>query len=302
MRFEELKSRTPHFLFLGCGLVTVFVVVFLFSFILYMAYPVFKSQGIYFLLGSEWSYNRHIYGIRTFLMGTLIITAVTLIMAVPVGVFTAIYLAEFASERVVSFMRPLVELLVGIPSVVYGIFGFSVLSKLYGNHLYPFVSSHLGFISIFYDPGGYSGLGVFLASSVLSVMILPTIIAVSEDSIRAVPYEFKEASFAVGATHWETIKCVVVPAAWSGILTSVVLGTMRAMGETMAISMLIGCCIKVPGSIFDVGYAMTSKILNDAGEHMATPESRSALFAMSAVLFSMEILLVGLARKLGGRR
>lgn len=295
-------SKIAHIAFGSCGVLTAVITLYFVGFIFYMAYPVLSSQGLYFIFGDTWSYNQGIYGIKLYILGTLAVTIVTLILAVPLGIFTAIFLAEFAPAKVAVLMRPLIELLVGIPSVVYGIFGYAVLSGFLKDYLKPFVSHYLGFIPIFHDPNPALGDGVLLASLVLAVMILPTIVTVSENSIRSVPYTYREASFAIGATHWETIKKVVIPASSGGIMASVILGTMRAMGETMAIVMLLGNSIVVPTSIFSIGYAMTSKILNDAGENIATPEYRSALFAIAAVLFLIEIILVAAARKIGGRQ
>ncbi len=298
----DLSSKVAHIVFGSCGLLTAIITLYFVAFIFYMAYPVLSSQGLYFIFGDTWNYSQGIYGIKIYILGTLAVTLLTLMIAVPLGIFTAIFLAEFASAKVAGFIRPLIELLVGIPSVVYGIFGFVVLSGFIKEYLKPFLSHYLGFIPIFYDPNPSLGDGVLLASLVLAVMILPTIVTISENSIRSVPHAYREASFAIGATHWETIKKVVIPASSGGIIASVILGTMRAMGETMAIVMLLGNSIVVPTSIFSIGYAMTSKILNDAGEKIATPEYRSALFAIAAVLFMIEILLVAAARKIGGRQ
>lgn len=297
---KNLESKLAQGTFFGCAAFTAFITLFFIGFIVYTALPTFESQGINFLLGAKWDYSKGIYGIRIFLMGTLIMTTVTLIMAVPVSIFTAIYIAEYASRTVTSIMRPMVELLVGIPSVVYGIFGLFVLENIFQYHIDPFLNSTFGFIPIFEDIG-VNGTGVLLASTVLAVMVLPTITTITEDSIRSVPYSYREASFAMGATHWQTIRRVVLPAASKGVLLGAVLGMMRAMGETMAIVMLLGNSNKVPGSILDTGYAMTSKILNDIGYYVSQDEPRSALFGIAAVLFLLEIMFVGIARKIGGR-
>lgn len=301
MNPDELRSKLPHLLLLTCVLATAAITIFFIAFIFHTALPIFESQGIGFLTGTKWSYSEQVYGIRIFIIGTLVMTGVTLALAVPVSVFTAIFLSEFAPSRVAKVMRPAIELLVGIPSVVYGIFGLFVLENIFQDHIDPFLSGTLGFIPFFHDPSPNSGTGVLLASTILAVMILPTIIALSEDAMRAVPFEYREASFALGATHWETIRKVVLPTASGGILAATILGMMRAMGETMAIVMLLGNCQHVPSSVLDTGYAMTSKILNDIGYYCAMDEPRSALFGIAAVLFAMEILFVAAARKIGGR-
>ncbi len=301
MNPDELRSKLPHLLLLTCVLTTAAITLFFIAFIFKTALPVFESEGLGFITGTKWSYTDQVYGIRIFIIGTLVMTAVTLLLAVPVSIFTAIFLSEFAPVRVAGIMRPTIELLVGIPSVVYGIFGLFVLENIFQDTIDPFLSGTLGFIPIFHDPSPNSGTGVLLASTILAVMVLPTIIALSEDAMRAVPNEYKEASFALGATHWETIRKVVLPTASGGILAATILGMMRAMGETMAIVMLLGNSAHIPSSVLDTGYAMTSKILNDIGYYCAMDEPRSALFGIAAVLFAMEILFVAAARKIGGR-
>jgi phosphate transport system permease protein len=301
MNDRDILSRITHAIFLMCSVATAFIAIFFVGFVFYTAYPVFAKEGLGFITGSVWDYSNNIYGIHIFIAGTLILTIVTLILALPVSIFTAIFLAEFAHPRVASIVRPLVELLVGIPSVVYGIFGLFVLQNIFRDHVNPFIDSTLGFIPIFANTSPTSATGVLLASVVLAIMILPTIVALSEDAIRSVPQEYRHASFAMGATHWETVRKVVIPAASGGIMGSVILGTMRAMGETMAIVMLMGNAQKIPTSILDTGYAMTSKILNEIGYYVAVDEARSALFGIAAVLFAIEIVFVALARQIGGR-
>ena len=297
----DIESVLAQITFTACAILTALIVIYFIGFVFYTAFPVLKSQGIYFILGDVWSYGKGIYGSKVFILGTLVLTIVTLILAIPLGVFTAIFLAEFAPAKLAPVFRSMIELLVGIPSVVYGIFGYVVLSGVIRDSIKPFISSNLGFIPVFRDYNSSIGDGVLLASMVLAVMILPTLVAISENAIRSVPSAYREASFAVGATHWETVRKVVLPSASGGIMASIVLGTMRAMGETMAVVMLLGNSIGVPTSIFNLGYAMTSKILNDAGERMANPEHMSALFALAATLFAIEILFVLAARKLEAR-
>lgn len=294
---DRIPDELPSAVFLGIILLTAVLILYFIGFIFYHAIPVFESQGIInFITGDSWN-NNGVFGIRNFIAGTLIVTAVTIIIAVPPSIFTAIFLSEFASPKVVSVFRPLIELLVGIPSVVYGIFGLYVLADIL-KYVDPIISSIFYFIPFMKDTTPEQGDGVFLASVVLSIMILPTIITISEDSIRTVPGVYREASFALGATKWETIRHVVIPAASRGILSSVVLGIMRAMGETMAVVMLIGNINRTPSSIFDYTLPMTTKIVTSVGESIGNTEVMSALFGIAAVLFALEILLAGFARVL----
>ncbi|WP_440946415.1 phosphate ABC transporter permease subunit PstC [Methanosarcina sp. T3] len=297
IKFTEnrIPDELPSAVFLGIVLLTAVLILYFIGFIFYSAIPVFESQGPSFITGSSWSNGA--FGIRNFIMGTLIVTTVTIVLAVPPSIFTAIFLSEFASPRVVSTFRPLIELLVGIPSVVYGIFGLYVLADIL-KYIDPVISSIFYFIPFMKDVTPGQGDGVFLASVVLSIMILPTIVTISEDSMRTVPSVYREASFALGATRWETIRHVVLPAASGGILSAIVLGIMRAMGETMAVVMLIGNINKTPSSIFDYTLPMTTKIVTNVGESIGNQEIMSALFGIAAVLFALEILLAGFARLL----
>ncbi|MBP2029445.1 phosphate transport system permease protein [Methanohalophilus levihalophilus] len=282
-------------------MLTVIVITFFVGFVFYTAYPIFAQEGFSFLTGDRWSYTDDVFGIRIFILGSLILTGTTLLMAVPLSLFSAICISEFVSEKVEFVFKSLIELLVGIPSVVYGIFGLFVLENIFQYQIEPFISSTLGFIPIFRDVTPSFGLGLLLASVILTIMILPTVTAISIDAMKAVPYDYREGSYAVGATQWETIRHVVLPAASSGVVSAVILGMMRAIGETMAIVMVFGNAVNVPVSLMDTGFAMTSKILNDIGFYVAQDVPRSALFGIAAVLFAIEIVLVAAARYVGKR-
>ncbi|MBP1909146.1 phosphate ABC transporter permease subunit PstC [Methanolobus bombayensis] len=301
--YSKIQLKLPHLFFFTCASATALIALFFVGFLVYTALPVFQSQGIInFITGTEWNYSKEVYGIGTFIYGTALVTIVTLFIAVPLSLFTAIFLAEYASENVARKVRPMIELLVGIPSVIYGIFGLYVLENIYQDYVNHFLSSTLGFLPLFENVNPNTGSGVLLASTVLSIMILPTVTAISEDSLRSVSRHYREASFAMGATHWETIRRVVLPVASKGILAAITLGTMRAMGETMAIVMLLGTSQRMPSSLLETGYAMTSKILTDIGFYVADEGPRSALFGIAVVLFAIEMVFVGIARSLGGRK
>jgi phosphate transport system permease protein len=286
----------PRLLFLSSAAVSTLVVLLIFGFIFLTAAPVFEKEGVGFITGTTWSYSAGDYGILVFLVGTIVLTAVTMVIACPLGIFTAIFLAEWAPVWLEKMLRPLIELLVGIPSVVYGIFGYFVLEGVFRYHIDPFIDATLGFIPIFRDPNPGSGTGILLAATVLAIMILPTLTTLAQEAMRSVPSDYREGSFALGATRWETIRMVVIPIATPGILTGIILGLMRAMGETMAVVMLIGNTSRFPSSILDTGYVMTSKVFNDIGYWVAVDEARSALFGIAAVLFCLEIVFVGLIR------
>lgn len=269
------------------ALVQVFVIVLIGFFVFKEGLPVMQKYGVVnFLLGKTWNPTNYIYGIYPMIIGTIVVTIGSLVLGVPLGIATAIFLAEIVPEKIGRLFRPAIELLAGIPSVVYGLFGM-VLVK---NVVLYIEREILGNILPSQYQWGYS---VLTASVILAVMILPTIINISEDAIRSVPLEYKEGSLALGATHWQTISRVLVPAARSGILASVVLGMGRALGETMAVIMVAGNTVAIPAlslwGIFAPVRTLTGNIALEMG--YAGPEHQQALFATGIVLFVFIMIL-----------
>jgi len=237
--------------------------------------PAFKEIGFFdFLFGTVWRPGQEQYGILTMIVGSVVVTIGSLLLAVPLGIACAILLAEVAPFKVRQILRPAVELLVGIPSVVYGLVGLVLL------------------VPAVREIGG-NGFSVLAASIVLMAMVLPTIISISEDSIRAVPASYREGALALGATHWQTIRGVLLPAAKSGIGASIVLGMGRAVGETMAMIMVIGNSIVFPTSPLDPARTLTGNIAVEIS--YATGIHESALFATGIVLFVFILLLNSIA-------
>lgn len=297
-----IKNDLPKTLVTACAACVVIIIIFMAGFIIWVAFPTFLRQGLVLVTGQVWNYSTGVYGGLAFIASTLILTVVTMLIAVPSGLLAAIFMAEFAPSNYRNISRPMIELLVGIPSVVYGIFGLFVLEPIFREYINPFINSTLGFIPIFHSNNLSSGNGILLSSCVLSIMILPTIIAVSEEAIRSVPREYVDASQALGATKWETVKKVILPVAAAGIVAAVVLGMMRAVGETMAVIMLMGNNPHIPTSILDTGYTMTSKIYTDSSVRMIVDSEKSAMFSMAALLFGIEMLLVLTARMVTRKR
>ena len=290
------KTDIPHLVFLGSAVATGLIVILMFGFIFWTAIPVFRLEGPGFILNSVWNYNTGQYGIFLYIVGTVALTVATLILAVPLGILTSIYLAEFAPAALEKVLRPLIELLVGIPSIVYGLFGFLFLRYIFMDTIDPLIGTWLGFIPIFRNLDVAGGDHILLAAVILTIMVIPTIVALSQDAMRSVPREYREGSLALGATRWETVTRVVIPAAWSGIVTSIILAMMRAMGETMAVVMVAGNSAQIPSTILSPVYPMTAKMLNDVVSHSSEVMPRSALFGIAAVLFIIEILFVAGAR------
>lgn len=302
---RKLTEDRPYFFFSACALLTLLVISILFGSVFWAAYPALSKTGfIEFIFGTKFDFDTQTYGIWVFIVGTLVITAVTMCMAVPLGLLTAVYLSEFAHPKVRDIMSTSIELLVGIPSVVYGIFGLIILRPYLRDYAYPFIYSTLGrFIPFFRDDGG-NGTGVFLAAIILTVMIIPTIISLSQSAMRSVSSAHREGSAALGATKFETIQKIVIPSALPGILTGITLGLTRAIGETMAIVMLTGNSAQIPSTLFDRSEAMTSFILNSIKVQMGNDEAMSAIMGVAVVLFLIEaffILAIRLIHKWGAR-
>jgi len=248
------------------------------------ARPILAAKPLGELLFSTgWHPLKGEFGFYPFVMGTLWVTGIAMIVAVPPSLLTAIYLAEYAPPRFRSLAKPLIDLLAGIPSVVYGVWGMLTVVPFVGRTVGPALNRWLGVWGLFRtdNPTGY---GVLAGGLVLAVMIFPIIIAVAEEVIQAVPQGLREASLALGATRWQTIRNVVLRRAWPGVMAAVVLGLSRAFGETMAVLMVVGNVAQVPHSIFDAAYPLTALIANNYGEMMSIPLYDAALLCGALIL------------------
>ena len=235
------------------------------------------------LLSTSWHPFKGAFGFYPFILGTLWVTTVAMVIAVPPSLLTAIYLAEYAHPQIRALAKPLIDLLAGIPSVVYGVWGVLTVVPFIERSVAPALSRWLGFIPLFRanNPTGY---GVLAGGVVLAVMVFPVIIAVAEEVIRAAPQGLREASLALGATRWQTVKRVVLLRTLPGVMAAVVLGFSRAFGETMAVLMVVGNVPQVPHSIFDAAYPLTALIANNYGEMMSIPSYDAALMAAALIL------------------
>ena len=228
-----------------------------------------------FLLGERWFPSQGSFGIFPMIVGSFWVTLGALIVGVPLGVACAVFLCELTPPAIGMVFRPMIQLLAAIPSVIFGFWGLIILV--------PMIRQSLG------GPG----LSVLAGSLVLGIMILPTIISISEDALRALPRSFKEGALSLGATHWQTIWRVLLPAARSGIVASVILGMGRAVGETMAMIMILGNAAQMPHSLLDSARTLTTNIGIEMG--YATGDHRQALFATGVVLFFIIMTLNTLA-------
>lgn len=282
--FRRLEDRLAarSFLFLTLlppGLVLVMLIA-----LALRARPLLEIASVgQLLVGRTWQPFQGQFGFYPFIIGTLWVTGVAMVLAVPPSLLSAIYLVEYARRPMRALMKPLLDLLAGIPSVVYGVWGVVAIVPWVQGFLSPFLSRWLGFIPLFTstNPTGFS---IMAGSIVLAVMIVPVIVAVSYEVMQAVPDGLREASLAVGATRWQTVKHAVLPQALPGIIAAVVLGLSRAFGETMAVLMVVGNVPRVPSSIFDPAYPLTALIANNYGEMLSIPLYDAALLGAALVL------------------
>lgn len=272
-RLEEYLVEKGLFI---TAIFSIIVILLIIAFVFREGFPIFQEYGfLNFIFGMDWAPSDGQYGVFTMIIGTLSITVLALIMAVPLSLLCAIFMAEIAPSSMRRILKPVIETLAGIPSVVYGFFGLIIL------------------VPIIRVQFGGTGFAMLTASIILTVMIMPTIISVSEDALRSVPLEYKEASLALGATQWQTIKNVIFPAALPGVITGIILGMGRAVGETLAVIMVAGNVTQIPHSILDPVRALTSNIALEMG--YATGLHYNALFGTAVVLFIMIMILLVIA-------
>jgi phosphate transport system permease protein len=286
--FQGLSRRKKDWLsarLMGLLTLAVVLLVPLIALALYLrARPILAARPLgELLLSRTWHPLRGEFGFFPFIIGTLWVTGMAMVIAVPPSVLSAIYLAEYAPPQVRALAKPLIDLLAGIPSVVYGVWGMLTVVPFVERWVAPILNRRLGVLGLFRtdNPTGY---GVLAGGLVLAVMIVPIIIAVGDEVIRAVPQGLREASLALGATRWQTIRNVVMRRAWSGVMAAVVLGLSRAFGETMAVLMVVGNVPQVPRSIFDAAYPLTALIANNYGEMMSIPLYDAALLGGALIL------------------
>ncbi len=269
------------------GLLTLVVIAALFL----RSLPILRQHPLPELVtGTVWKPLAGQFGFWPFILGTLWVTVLAMVIATPVCLLTAVYLAEYARPSTRALVRPLVDVLAGIPSVVYGLFGVLLIVPFLGDDLAPFAQRHWGFLP-WLSPGEVStGYCVLAGGIVLALMVAPVIIAVAEEVLESVPAGAREASLSLGATKWETVKHVSLRLALPGLVASVVLGFARAFGETMAVLMVVGNVAQSPRSLFDPAYPLPALIANNYGEMMSIPLYDSAL--LLAALMLLTVVLV----------
>ncbi len=258
--------------------------------------PAARTFGAAFITGSTWDPVAGRFGAWPAIVGTLLTSLLALAFAVPLALGVAIYLTEFAPGRIRRPIATVIELLAAIPSVVYGLWGIFVLVPFLTTWVYPALQSWLGWLPFF--GGAIYGPSVLSAAAILTVMIVPFIMSVSREVLLAVPNGQREAALALGATRWEAVSTVIVPYAKSGIIGAIILGLGRALGETMAVTMLIGNRHEVPASLFAPGYSMAAVIANEFADAAGGPLHESALIYMALLLFAVTVTVNACARLL----
>ena len=285
MRVKRLAENVIHGWFLLMGLVTVGCVLLISVYLIVSGIPAIREIGlIKFLFGPVWDSNgtQPQFGILSFILTSVYGTAGAILLGVPVGFMTAVFLAKMASPKLKTAVSAAVSLLAGIPSIIYGFFGMVIIR--------PFIAQLTGGL----------GFGALTAWFVLAIMIVPTITTLTIDALNSIPMGIREASYAMGATKWQTIYKVVLPAAKLGIVDAIVLGMGRAIGETMAVLMVVGNAPVIPDSISSPISTLTSQIALDMS--YSSGLHRSALFGMGVVLFIISATLVGIVRLISKKK
>src|SRR4051795_5206828 len=270
------------------------LIVFFFVFLIRKAHPALAKEGIFgFTFGSPWDVSRAHFGAWPLLAGTLISSAVALVIGVPVAVAAALYVTELCPRRAKGPLTVLIDLLAAVPSVVYGLWGvFVLIPRLKpAEQWFSDTYSFLPFVG-----GQVAGPNYFIAGLILAIMILPIVTAISREVMATVPVEHKEAALALGATRWEMIRMAVLPYSRAGISGAAMLGLGRAIGETIAATLVIGNAPDIGKTLFSQGYTLAAVIANEFGEAASDPTHRAALIAAGLVLFVLTLVVNALAR------
>jgi phosphate transport system permease protein len=284
------SDRWARGLFFVFSIVPVLLALTILAMLVYKSWPIVRANSLWQLLtGRIWKPEEGLFGFWPFIMGTVWVTVAALLIAVPPCLLTSIYLSEYAGRNLRAVMKPLLDLLAAIPSVVYGVWGALSIVPFVQNHLGPFVHRYFPGVPLLASDNP-TGFGILSGAVVLAIMISPFIIAILYEVMSNVPRGLKEASLALGTTKLQTVQKVVLPQSLPGMVAGVGLGASRALGETMAVLMVVGNIAKVPHSLFDAAYPLPALIANNYGEMMSVPLYDSAL--MTAALILLVIILV----------
>ncbi|MGM0501178.1 MAG: phosphate ABC transporter permease subunit PstC [Bacillota bacterium] len=285
---SNLSDRVFHRITKGFAwsiLILVFVMV---AVMVGVSWPAIKKFGLEFLVSTEWNPVSETFGALPFIYGSVVTSIIALLIAVPLGVGSAVFLSELAPKWLRDPLSFVIELLAAVPSVIYGLWGLFALAPVLRNYIQPFLKEKLGFLPFFEGPA--LGVGLMAAGIILAIMILPIITSITRDVLETVPEEQREGVLALGATKWESIWHVVLPYGKAGIIGAIILALGRAIGETMAVTMLIGNANKISSSFFGLGNTMASGIANEFAEASSDIHT-GALLGLGLVLFIITLIL-----------
>ena len=284
------SDKLARWLFFIFSVIPVGLAIVILALLIYKSWPIMKVHSVWQLLsGQVWKPDDGLFGFWPFITGTIWVTMAALLISVPPCILTAIYLSEYAGHTLRTIMKPLLDLLAAIPSVVYGVWGMLVIVPFIQNKLGPFIREYLPNLPLLKSDNP-TGFGILAGAIVLAIMIAPFIIAVLYEIMNNIPRGLKEASLALGTTKLQTVQRVVIPQVLPGIIAGIGLGASRALGETMAVLMVVGNVAHVPHSLLDAAYPLPALIANNYGEMMSIPLYESAL--MTAALILMVIILI----------
>jgi phosphate transport system permease protein len=284
-RIRAFKDRSTRHFMLGIAIFTILFLVIMGLSLFFKALPIMKEKSLWVLLTSaDWKPFKGDFGFLPFIISTFYVSLIAIIIALPLSLLVSVYLNSYASAKVRRFFEPVIDLLSGIPPIIYGVWGTLTIVPLIANNIAPrFVEFS-------------SGYTVLAGGLVLAVMIIPLLISIMVEVFRSIPREMTDASLSMGATKWQTVKKVILRRSFSGIIAATVLALSRAFGETMAVLMVCGNITQIPHSVFDACYPLPALIANNYGEMLSMPSYESALMFSAFLLFIIVILFNGLSR------
>jgi phosphate transport system permease protein len=284
-RIRATKDKTARYFMLGIAIFTIIFLLVIGLSLFFKALPIMREKNLWLLLtSSNWKPFKGDFGFLPFILSTFYVSLIAIIIALPFSLLTSIYLNTYASKTLRHFFEPIIDLLSGIPPVIYGVWGTLTIVPLIANKIAPrFVEFSTGYT-------------VLAGGVVLAVMIIPLLISIMVEVFRSIPREMTDASLSMGATKWQTVKKVILRKSFPGIIAATVLALSRAFGETMAVLMVCGNVTQIPHSIFDAGYPLPALIANNYGEMLSMPSYESALILSAFLLFIIVVLFNGLSR------
>jgi phosphate transport system permease protein len=284
-RIRVIKDKTARYLMLGIAIFTILLLLVIGLSLFLKAFPIMREKSLWSLLtSSDWKPFKGNFGFLPFIISTIYVSLIAIIIALPFSILTSVYLNSYASKNVRRLFEPVIDLLSGIPPIIYGVWGTLAIVPLIANKIAPKFVEYS------------SGYTVLAGGVVLAVMIIPLLISIMVEVFRSIPVEMTDASMAMGATKWQTVKKVILRKSFPGIIAATVLALSRAFGETMAVLMVCGNIAQIPHSVFDAGYPLPALIANNYGEMMSMPSYESALMFSAFLLFIIVVLFNGLSR------